>query len=477
MTPIYNLFNLMGILRHYENCMYIIIFLVVLLEGAAFVGILIPGELVVISAGYLAFQGYLEPEICFWIIAIGATLGDFTGYRMGKAAGRDYFANHKRLLFLRKKHIEKAEALLKEQGGMAIFLSRFVVGLRAITPFTAGMSRMSYSQFLVNNVAGAIVWTAVYVVLGYLLALSLQLIEMWSRTVGVFVFSIIIIPAGFIYIYWTAVKRPADAFIGSKCAVAVPSAFVGVFHQRYPRTAAFVRKRLATESFLGLNLTIRLVLGIILLWIFGEITVDILISNVLVTLDQRVFENILYFQTPGGTVLMATFSQMGGEIIQTIASIAVIIYLLYKKIFDYMTAYILAMVGGSTMVLGLKACIHRLRPEIPISETSLITASGWSFPSGHSMMSLIFYGMITYLIIRNICSRRFRVMIATVGVFTIFMIGVSRIYLRVHFLSDVVAGYTAGLFWLTVCITALEIYREKICKTNEKGTSQISSGD
>ena len=72
------------------------------------------------------------------------------------------------------------------------------------------------------------------------------------------------------------------------------------------------------------------------------------------------------------------------------------------------------------------------------------------------MMSLIFYGMITYLLIYDNCSRRTRAFIVIAGVFVISMIGGGRLYLQVHFFSDVLAGYAGGLFWLTICITAVE---------------------
>lgn len=460
MTPVDMLFSFIAPIRC-ENCGYIITFIAVFLEGAVFIGILIPSELVVVLSGFLAFQGYLQPEICFWIISIGAVLGDTTGYCIGRASGKDYFTKHKRLFFLRAKHINKTLELLQQQGNVSIFLSKFLAGLRATIPFTAGASGIPYRQFLINSVAGTIIWTAAFISLGLLLGLSWVLIEVWSGKTGAFVFFIVTIIAGFAYIYWTAVKRPADDVIVSKYVVVIPPAFLLRFNQRHPLASAFFGKRLAVDSYLGLNLTTRLVIGIIFLWIFAEITIDILISDPLVVLDQRVLGNIVYFRTPSLTKLMVIFSQAGGEITQTIGAIVLIIYFSYKRRFDYLAAYLAAMIGGSILVFGLKAAIHRLRPLAPASGPVMFNATGWSFPSGHSMMSLLFYGMLTYFLVRNIGSRRFRILIAITGAFIIFIIGLSRIYLQVHFLSDVLAGYAGGLFWLIVCITALEIYREK----------------
>jgi membrane-associated phospholipid phosphatase len=98
----------------------------------------------------------------------------------------------------------------------------------------------------------------------------------------------------------------------------------------------------------------------------------------------------------------------------------------------------------------------------PISEASLTGVGGWSFLSGHGVMSVIFYGIVTYFIVRSMRSWKPRVFIMIIAMFIVFLIGFSRIYLQVHYLSDVIAGYVGGLFWLTICITGLEVYRGKI---------------
>jgi len=156
--------------------------------------------------------------------------------------------------------------------------------------------------------------------------------------------------------------------------------------------------------------------------------------------------------------MMAVVTQLGGRTAIMIASFAVTGYLASKKRFDYLSGYLTAIIGGSFLALVLKLGIHRIRP---LTETSLINASGWSFPSGHAMMSMIFYGMITYFLLRSGHSWRLRMFFVTVAGFIVVMIGLSRIYLQVHYLSDVLAGYAGGLFWLSICITGLEAYREK----------------
>lgn len=114
--------------------------------------------------------------------------------------------------------------------------------------------------------------------------------------------------------------------------------------------------------------------------------------------------------------------------------------------------FILAIGGGGLLTTIFKHYYGRERPSINAG----IDATGFSFPSGHSMGSLIFYGFVVYLIGRTMLSKAFKWMIAGVTSILVFCIGLSRIYLGAHFPSDVISGYLAGAVWLTVCILALE---------------------
>lgn len=114
--------------------------------------------------------------------------------------------------------------------------------------------------------------------------------------------------------------------------------------------------------------------------------------------------------------------------------------------------YLVAVGGGSLLTVLLKHFFSRERPSI--NET--IDAVGYSFPSGHSMGSLIFYGFLIYLVIRT--GQKPWVRWATVIGLSVLivLIGVSRIYLGAHFPSDVIAGYIAGTIWLVLSLVALE---------------------
>jgi undecaprenyl-diphosphatase len=180
---------------------YFLIFLAAFLESAAFFGLFFPGESIVLLAGFLSSHGYLSLPDSIFVIALGAVLGDSAGYSIGRMVGKDYFQRHKRLFLFNKKHMEKTKAYFAVHGGKTIFLGRFIGFLRALAPFVAGMSSMRYGMFVFYNIAGGILWTITFTLLGYFFGESWQQVEKWSGRAGVFFLFMVLVIIGFIILY------------------------------------------------------------------------------------------------------------------------------------------------------------------------------------------------------------------------------------------------------------------------------------
>jgi undecaprenyl-diphosphatase len=115
--------------------------------------------------------------------------------------------------------------------------------------------------------------------------------------------------------------------------------------------------------------------------------------------------------------------------------------------------------GGSALCTTLKMIFQRGRPE---TATEFITHQTWSFPSGHAMNSLIGYGFMAYLLLERTHDRRARAAIVAATALLVGIVGFSRLYLAVHYLSDVIAGFLAGATWLLVCIGGYRFARSRI---------------
>jgi membrane protein DedA with SNARE-associated domain len=163
---------------------YVIVFLGAALESSAFLGLLVPGESLVIVSGALASAGLFELPALIAIASAGAVVGDSIGYELGRRLGRPWLVRRGARFGFRRDRIAAVDAFFARHGGKAVLIGRFIGFLRALAPFVAGASRMPYSRFLLYNVAGAIPWTVACVCLGYFLGSAWPIAEKWVGRAG-----------------------------------------------------------------------------------------------------------------------------------------------------------------------------------------------------------------------------------------------------------------------------------------------------
>jgi membrane protein DedA with SNARE-associated domain len=174
---------------------YLIIFGAAALECAAFAGLLVPGESLVLASGFLGHRRILQVDAVMAAAALGAVAGDNIGYYLGRQLGRNWLLRHGSRFGLRQKRLAQAEAFFKRHGPKAVFFGRFIGFARALVPFVAGASRMSYRKFVVYDALGAVLWTVGFVTLGYVLGASWQLAEKWIGRTSLVIGGVILLVA------------------------------------------------------------------------------------------------------------------------------------------------------------------------------------------------------------------------------------------------------------------------------------------
>lgn len=209
---------------------------------------------------------------------------------------------------------------------------------------------------------------------------------------------------------------------------------------------------------MGFHFIAGFILCVLFVLIFGAITESILSGDMFVLVDQWVFTHIFFIRSAPVTYAMKAITNLGGIIILGPCSLIAAVYFLFKRLYASAAGLAAAVLGGSLLNNFLKEVLHRPRP---LSEATLAAEYGWSFPSGHAMHSSIFYGIIAYFLVREFYSRSSKAVIIAVALCIVLLVGFSRIYLQVHYLSDVMAGFAGGLFWLSVCITGMEMLKKK----------------
>jgi len=162
------------------------------------------------------------------------------------------------------------------------------------------------------------------------------------------------------------------------------------------------------------------------------------------------------FSEPPLTIAMRAFSLLGTIPLVTLAALALALVFLLRGRKTSLILLTLAVGGGELVSLLLKWIFMQPRPRWP---DPLLVFTSASFPSGHAMRSVLFFGLLSYFIMRRISSWRGRAGILLASAGSVLMIGVSRVYLDAHTLSDVLAGYAAGMSWL--CCTIIVITKMK----------------
>jgi undecaprenyl-diphosphatase len=214
------------------------------------------------------------------------------------------------------------------------------------------------------------------------------------------------------------------------------------------------RKLLKSPLLIGLIAVV--VLGLLM----GKLTVSVLNQNSLVRLDRWVLEHTGAIQSPDLTQVMIIVTNLGGALlIWSLTAIGFVYLIRKKRVFEagFVTA---VMAGGWFLEVMMKNAIHRARP-LPPSGTALIPAWGWSYPSGHALLSVLFYFTVAYFIYKQVEAKVIGWYSFAFALILSTLIAFSRVYLQVHYLSDVIAGLTSGLLWFAICVFLAEHYKFK----------------
>ncbi len=177
------LHNSLQLIEHYMLIYgYWAVFFGVMLENA---GLPVPGETILLIAGYFAATGKFNLPLVMLIAATGAVIGDNIGFAIGHHFGRGFLLRVGRFFFLTPKRLEHMENYFESHGNKTILVARFITGLRVFAALLAGASRkMPWRVFVVYNMAGAILWSVVITTLGYLFGASLPLLVKWVGRSG-----------------------------------------------------------------------------------------------------------------------------------------------------------------------------------------------------------------------------------------------------------------------------------------------------
>ena len=233
--------------------------------------------------------------------------------------------------------------------------------------------------------------------------------------------------------------------------------FAQRIRQRYPRVWQFFVARFADDRYLGLHLTIGFLVTLAAMVGFSAVAAALPGWERLTEFDQQLGMSLNQNLTIDHVGIFRAITWFGDYRTLLCLGLAVSLTLLISRLWPLLVGWLVALAGSGLLSAMLKALFHRLRPEFA---NSWLVEPGWSVPSGHAMGSLVAYGMLAYVLIAAWRVRFPRTIVAVSAAFVI-AIGFSRLYLGVHFFSDVAAGYAAAMMWLGICVSGCEVARRR----------------
>jgi len=449
--------SILPFVEHFKHYAIWVAFFAAFGETLIGLGFLLPGSTFLLLLGVLAGQGYFDIVVLLLFAVAGAYLGDITNYHIGKHYGTVLLGRS--WMPFSNEQLRKAHKFLNTHGAKSVFLARFLPGLKESVPFLAGSLKMQRSKFLFWDIFGAVGWSLEFIGIGYLFSASLSLAQIWlSRTVTVIAMLI------FLFILLFLLKRfivnnahSAKIVLFSLWHSFLRNPFVSERMKVHPKSTAFIKSRFDQTAFYGLPLTLLSLAFMSVFALFAGIVEDFLTKDPIVYVDHIVANLMRGWRTPEMTTFFTWITYLGTkEIVLLYLITATVILLLYKKYNDLIALY-LSLLGSAVFLYLGKLAFHRPRPE-----TALYFESSYSFPSAHATLAVAFYGFLGYLLIHHSSHFRTKVNFFFATTVLVLLIGLSRIYLGEHYISDVYSGYLIGTLWVITAIALLQwlIYKK-----------------
>jgi membrane-associated phospholipid phosphatase len=243
---------------------------------------------------------------------------------------------------------------------------------------------------------------------------------------------------------------------------------------RPSRLARFAAARLDPKAYLGLHVTVGLGVAALALWLFGAVLEEVLDNTTVVKLDVATMTWVAQHVTPAGLRIFAFITRLGDVPVIPVIAAGGALVLWRQRRRLLLVCWLSAFLGGAAFNQLLKLLVHRARPVLAMRRLHI---ASFSFPSGHTMAATIGYGMLAYVLATQWRSGRMKRRFIFFAAATLALaVGVSRVYLGVHFPTDVIGGFAAGTAWLAICVTGTRIARDTPAVTPEARDPERAGG-
>ncbi|NMM37309.1 MAG: phosphatase PAP2 family protein [Glaciimonas sp.] len=246
--------------------------------------------------------------------------------------------------------------------------------------------------------------------------------------------------------------------------------------QQFRSFKIFLHRRFSTEGYLGRHLTIGVLWLVAASWLFASIAESVGAAHTTDTIalaDMQLAHWLHSHATPWLTRCMLIVTNLHGTIAIVSYVVLMGIFLIRKKDWYWLATLLATVPGGMLLNVCMKQVFQRARP---VFDQPLLTLSTYSFPSGHTAATTLLYGTLAAYLISRLTLWRWRtaIVIVTAAAAMVALVGFSRMYLGVHYLSDVLAATVEGIAWLALCLTVATSWRKHRAGLSITGHASVS---
>ena len=408
------------------------------LETGAFVGLVAPGEFTVLLGGAVASQGDVSLPLIIAITWLAAFCGDSVSFLLGARLGRGFLVRHGERFRITSERLEMVENYFSRYGGRTILIGRFIGLVRALAPFIAGSSKLPYRNFAPYSILGTGLWSIALLLLGYFFGKSLDKVTNIVGK-GLLVFGVLVGAVVAVVLAYRFLREPENR----------RRVVDEMERRRFLRPLLRLGRRLEPQfSFLGRRLTPG-GLGLEFTTLLAVLSVGLFVLVAYWSViagdpgptpgDQTAWDVAHDLQAGWLTDVAKGITALGsGWVTFPLAAIAAVILGVRR---NWMEFWVLAL--GFTLTAALvpeiKSWTDRPRPPDP-----LVSVGGSAFPSGHAAHATLYTWLAVTFALRVVPGITRRSLVIAGGIALTGLIGLTRVYLRVHWLSDVSAGWALG---------------------------------
>ncbi len=425
---------------------YLLVGVFAFAETGAFVGLVVPGETVMLLGGAVAGQGAIDVYLLIAIAWFAAWLGDTTSFFAGRRLGRDFVLRHGSRVGIGHERFERVEDYFSRHGGKTIFIGRWISLVRALAPFIAGSSGMGYRGFVPYSILGTGLWASLHILVGYFFSRSIESAAHYAGRGAFLLASTIVVVVGIVlavrHLRVERNRRDIVAWMERHAA----TRWAVDLTRRFRPQLRFLWERVTPGGTFGLEFTSLMAILAVAGFVLVAYTVIVGADPGPTPGDTTAIDVVESLNAAWLVDLAEAVTRLGSLAVAGSLAFACAALLVARRRWAEFGVLVAGMVLTYAGVHELKDLVDRPRPG-----GGLIGVSGSSFPSAHAAYSTFYVWLAVTIVMRLRPGMARGAAVVTGGIALTALVGLSRVYLGVHYLSDASAGWALGAAAFSLC--------------------------